>query len=34
LLEGDFGDGDAVRVDAKDGQLFFERTAARVPAVA
>ncbi|MGZ8692159.1 MAG: AAA family ATPase, partial [Gaiellaceae bacterium] len=34
LLEGDFGEGDAVRVDAKDGQLFFERAAAREPAVA
>jgi ATP-dependent Clp protease ATP-binding subunit ClpB len=34
LLEGDFGEGDAVRVDAKDGQLFFERAPAREPAVA
>jgi ATP-dependent Clp protease ATP-binding subunit ClpB len=34
LLEGDFGEGDAVRVDAKDGQLFFERASAREPAVA
>jgi ATP-dependent Clp protease ATP-binding subunit ClpB len=25
LLEGDFADGDAVRVDAKDGELVFER---------
>jgi ATP-dependent Clp protease ATP-binding subunit ClpB len=25
LLEGEFGDGDAVRVDAKDGELVFER---------
>jgi ATP-dependent Clp protease ATP-binding subunit ClpB len=32
LLEGDFGEGDAVRVDAKDGQLFFERASAREPA--
>jgi ATP-dependent Clp protease ATP-binding subunit ClpB len=34
LLEGDFGEGDAVQVDAKDGQLFFERAPAREPAVA
>jgi ATP-dependent Clp protease ATP-binding subunit ClpB len=34
LLEGDFGEGDAVRVDAKDGQLFFERASAREPAAA
>jgi ATP-dependent Clp protease ATP-binding subunit ClpB len=33
LLEGDFGEGDVVRVDAKDGQLFFERAPAREPAV-
>jgi ATP-dependent Clp protease ATP-binding subunit ClpB len=32
LLEGDFGEGDAVRVDAKDGQLFFESASAREPA--
>jgi ATP-dependent Clp protease ATP-binding subunit ClpB len=25
LLEGEFGDGDTVRVDAKDGELVFER---------
>jgi ATP-dependent Clp protease ATP-binding subunit ClpB len=25
LLEGDFGDGDAIRVDAHDGELAFER---------
>jgi ATP-dependent Clp protease ATP-binding subunit ClpB len=25
LLEGDFGDGDTVRVDASDGELVFER---------
>jgi len=25
LLEGDFGDGDAIRVDAVDGELLFER---------
>ena len=34
LLEGDFGEGDAVRVDAKDGQLFFERAPSREPAAA
>jgi ATP-dependent Clp protease ATP-binding subunit ClpB len=25
LLEGDFGDGDTIRVDARDGELAFER---------
>jgi len=34
LLEGDFGEGDRVRVDAKDGELVFERTSLREPAVA
>ncbi|MGZ4425306.1 MAG: ATP-dependent Clp protease ATP-binding subunit, partial [Gaiellaceae bacterium] len=34
LLEGDFGEGDAVRVDAKEGQLFFERAPAQEPAAA
>jgi len=34
LLEGDFGEGDSVRVDAHDGQLVFERAPAREPAVA
>jgi ATP-dependent Clp protease ATP-binding subunit ClpB len=29
LLEGKFGDGDAVEVDAKDGQLTFARAKAR-----
>jgi ATP-dependent Clp protease ATP-binding subunit ClpB len=32
LLEGDFGEGDAVRVDAKDGDLVFERAGAAEPA--
>jgi ATP-dependent Clp protease ATP-binding subunit ClpB len=32
LLEGDFGDGDSVRVDARDGELVFERAAAAVAA--
>ncbi len=31
LLEGDFGEGDAVRVDAKDGELVFERLGAAEP---
>jgi ATP-dependent Clp protease ATP-binding subunit ClpB len=34
LLEGEFGEGDTVRVDAKDGELVFERAAEREPAVA
>ncbi len=34
LLEGDFGEGDSVRVDAKDGELVFERASVREPAVA
>jgi ATP-dependent Clp protease ATP-binding subunit ClpB len=32
LLEGDFGEGDTVRVDAHDGELVFERAGAREPA--
>jgi ATP-dependent Clp protease ATP-binding subunit ClpB len=27
LLEGDFADGDAIRVDGRDGELVFERAA-------
>ncbi len=27
LLEGEFGEGDVVRVDAKDGELTFEKAA-------
>jgi ATP-dependent Clp protease ATP-binding subunit ClpB len=34
LLEGEFGEGDTVRVDAKDGELVFERAGARQPAAA
>ena len=34
LLEGDFDEGDTVRVDAKDGELVFERAAARERAAA
>jgi ATP-dependent Clp protease ATP-binding subunit ClpB len=29
LLEGDFGDGDSIRVDAHDGELAFERAGNR-----
>jgi ATP-dependent Clp protease ATP-binding subunit ClpB len=29
LLEGDFGEGDTVRVDARDGELVFERATER-----
>jgi hypothetical protein len=32
LLEGEFSDGDTVRVDAADGELVFERAQAREPA--
>jgi len=32
LLEGEFADGDTVRVDARDGELVFENTGAREPA--
>jgi ATP-dependent Clp protease ATP-binding subunit ClpB len=31
LLEGEFSDGDVVRVDAADGELVFERIGARDP---
>jgi ATP-dependent Clp protease ATP-binding subunit ClpB len=34
LLEGEFSDGDTVRVDAQNGELVFERAGAREPAVA
>jgi ATP-dependent Clp protease ATP-binding subunit ClpB len=34
LLEGDFGEGDTVMVDARDGELVFERAPAAEPAVA
>jgi ATP-dependent Clp protease ATP-binding subunit ClpB len=33
LLEGEFADGDTVRVDARDGELVFERAGAPEPAV-
>ncbi len=32
LLEGDFGDGDTIRVDAQNGDLVFERLESAVPA--
>ena len=31
LLEGEFAEGDTVRVDAEDGELTFERVATRRP---
>ena len=34
VLEGAFGPGDTVEVDAKDGELVFERAAAPAPALA
>ena len=30
LLEGDFGEGDTIRVDAQNGDLVFERVEAAV----
>ena len=32
LLEGDFADGDTIRVDAQNGELVFERAAVSEPA--
>ncbi len=32
LLEGDFGEGDTIRVDAQNGDLVFERLESAVPA--
>jgi ATP-dependent Clp protease ATP-binding subunit ClpB len=34
LLEGDFADGDTIRVDAEDGELAFEKAAAGTPVAA
>jgi ATP-dependent Clp protease ATP-binding subunit ClpB len=34
LLEGDFAEGDTVRVDAQDGELVFERAQAAAPSIA
>jgi ATP-dependent Clp protease ATP-binding subunit ClpB len=33
LLEGRFSDGDLIRVDARDGELVFERVEVAVPAI-
>jgi ATP-dependent Clp protease ATP-binding subunit ClpB len=32
LLEGDFGEGDTIRIDAQNGDLAFERVGAAIPA--
>jgi ATP-dependent Clp protease ATP-binding subunit ClpB len=32
LLDGDFGDGDTIRVDVRDGELVFEKAEAAQPA--
>jgi ATP-dependent Clp protease ATP-binding subunit ClpB len=34
LLEGEFAEGDTVRVDARDGELSFEKAQAAQPAAA
>ena len=34
ILEGEFGEGDVVRVDAADGELTFEKAPAKVAAAA
>jgi ATP-dependent Clp protease ATP-binding subunit ClpA len=34
LLEREFAEGDTVRVDARDGELHFERAAAGEPVAA
>jgi ATP-dependent Clp protease ATP-binding subunit ClpB len=34
LLEGEFGEGDTVRVDARDGELVFEKSPVAEPAAA
>ncbi len=34
ILEGEFGEGDLVRVDAEGGELAFERAGAAQPAPA
>jgi ATP-dependent Clp protease ATP-binding subunit ClpB len=34
ILEGDFADGDTVRVDAENGELSFEKAGAKVAAEA
>jgi ATP-dependent Clp protease ATP-binding subunit ClpB len=32
VLEGEFGEGDRVKVDAKDGELTFEKAKPKAPA--
>jgi ATP-dependent Clp protease ATP-binding subunit ClpA len=34
LLEGDFAEGETVRVDAREGELVFEKAGAPEPAIA
>jgi ATP-dependent Clp protease ATP-binding subunit ClpB len=34
LLEGEFADGDSIRVDARDGEIVFEKAGAAAPAAA
>ena len=34
LLEGDFGEGDTIRVDAENGELVFEKASVAEPAAA
>jgi ATP-dependent Clp protease ATP-binding subunit ClpA len=34
LLDGEFADGDAIRVDVRDGELVFGKAEAAEPAVA
>jgi ATP-dependent Clp protease ATP-binding subunit ClpB len=34
LLEGEFGDGDTIRIDAQEGEIVFEKTAAQETAAA
>jgi ATP-dependent Clp protease ATP-binding subunit ClpB len=34
LLEGDFGEGDTIRVDAQNGELVFEKASVAEPAAA
>jgi len=34
LLEGDFVEGDTVRADVREGELFFEKAKAAEPAAA
>jgi ATP-dependent Clp protease ATP-binding subunit ClpB len=34
LLEGEFAEGDTIRVDARDGELAFDKAAAAQPAAA